>query len=140
MQQVTPDIGEDFGPVEQGLMYAFILDLFQGLREGTPRRGFTHMPVKQTGLALLDPTKTSPENWMVSCVITGHLVTVLRGQEDFRMADHSTCLREGRAEVQKWVVLQVEKALTETLAGYPAQDERRRTEVGAQEWRDALFL
>ena len=60
----------------------------------------------------------------MSYVITGHLVAVLRGQEEFRTADHSTYLREGRAEVRKWSVLRVEEALTETLAGVPVQNAR----------------
>ena len=62
--------------------------LFQGLGEGTPGRGVTHLPVKQAGLALSDPTKTAPETWTASCVITRHLVVALRVQEEFRMVDH----------------------------------------------------
>ena len=37
--------------------------------------------MKQAGLAFPDPTKTAPENWMATCVITGQLVAVLRFQE-----------------------------------------------------------
>ena len=77
MEQVTPDIGDAFGPAEQALRYAFILALFQVLGEGILERGFTCLPVKQAVLALHDPTKTAPENWMESCVITGHLVAAL---------------------------------------------------------------
>ena len=62
--------------------------LFQGLGEGTPGRRVTRLPVKQAGLDRPDPTKTALENWTASCVITGHLVAALRGQEEFRMADH----------------------------------------------------
>ena len=80
MQRFTPKIGNSFGPVEQALRDAFILDLFQGLVEVTPERKVTSLPVKQAGLALLDSTKTAPENWKASCVITGHLVAALRGQ------------------------------------------------------------
>ena len=64
--------------------------LFQGVGEVTPEREVTHLSVKQAGLALPDPTKTE------SCVITEHIVTVLRGQEEFRTADHTAYLREGR--------------------------------------------
>ena len=49
---------------------------------------------------------------MASCVIIGHLVAALRGQEEFRTADHSVCLREGRTAVQKRSVLLAEEALT----------------------------
>ena len=36
VHQVTPNIGDAFGPVEQALQDAFIPALFQGLGEGTP--------------------------------------------------------------------------------------------------------
>ena len=70
MQRVIPYIGDAFGPVEQGMREDFIPALFQGLREGTPGRGVPCLPMKQAGLDLPDPTKTAPENWMASCVIT----------------------------------------------------------------------
>ena len=85
--------------------YAFIPVLFQGLREGKPGRGFSHLPMKQTGMELPYLTKTAPENWMASFVITGHLIAALRVQEEFQMADHSGSLQEGRSEVQKMSIL-----------------------------------
>ena len=96
MHRVTPDIGDTFGPVETALRKMFILSLFQGVVEGTLGWGFARLPVKQTGLALTDPTKTGPKNWTASCVITGNLVAALRFQEEFRTADHSAYMREGK--------------------------------------------
>ena len=93
MQRVTPDIGNAFCPVDKALRETFVLARYQGLGEGAPEQGVTLLPVEQAGLALLDPTLTDPENWTVSCVITGHLVAALRGQVEFRTADHSACLR-----------------------------------------------
>ena len=81
VQQVTPDIGDAFGPVEQALREAFIPSLFRGLGERTPGRGVTYPPVKQAGLSLPDINKTPPENCMESCVITGNIVTSFRSQE-----------------------------------------------------------
>ena len=78
MQHITHKIREAFGPVEQVLQDAFILDLFMVMGKVVPRREFNRLPVKQAGLVLPDPTKTAPENWMTSYVITGHLVAVLR--------------------------------------------------------------
>ena len=89
MQRVTPDIWNAFRTVETALRYTFLLDLVQGIVEGTPKQAVTCLPVKQAGLTLLYPTKTVPENWTKSCVITGHLVAALRGQEEFLTADHT---------------------------------------------------
>ena len=84
-------------------------------------RGVTRLSVKQAGLDLPDPTKTAPENWMASCVITGHLVAALRGHEVFKTADHLACLREGRTTMPKRSVLMAEEALAETIVGDPVQ-------------------
>ena len=61
MNRVTPEVGNSFGPVEKALRETFVLALFEGLWEGVPERGVTHLPVKQAGLALPDPSHLAPE-------------------------------------------------------------------------------
>ena len=108
MQRVTPVIGDAFGLVEEALRETLLPAIFQGLGEGAPWREVTHLPVKQAGLALPDLKKTDPENCTESCVITGHLVAAIRGQADFRTADHLACLQEVRTAVQKRSVLRAD--------------------------------
>ena len=134
MQRFTPGIREAFGPVKKALRETFMPEIFKGLGDGVPERGFTRLPVKQAELALPDPTKTAPENWTVYCVITGYLVVALRGQVEFRTADHSTCLQGGRAAVWRRVIQRAEEALAATLEGAPVQRARRlrrETKTGA---------
>ena len=159
MQPVTPGVGNAFRPVEAALQETFVPALFEVLREGMPERGVTRLPVKQAGLALPDPSQTVPENWTASCVITGHLVAALWGQVEFWTADHSACLQEGRTEVWRRGHWQAEEDMMTALEGAPVLHARRLqratntgawlivqpstvngTELGAQEWRDALFL
>ena len=102
VQRVTPGVGDAFGPVEEALREIFVPALYEGLRGGVPERDITHLPVKQAGLALPDPTQMAPENWKASCVITGHLVAALRVQVEFRTVDHWACLREVRTDVRRW--------------------------------------
>ena len=112
----------------------FIVVLLQDLEEGATGRGVTRLSVKQAGLVLTDPTKTAPENWMASCVITGHLFAALRGQEDFWTVDHSSCLQEGRTTVREMIILLIEEAFSETIGGSPVQGTRRlksATKMGA---------
>ena len=91
-QRVIPGIGDAFGPLEKALRENFFLALFEGLVEGAPWRGVTHLPVKQARLDLPILMLTPPQNWTSSCVITGHLVAVLTGQVEFLTADHSACI------------------------------------------------
>ena len=93
VQRLTPGVGAAIAPVEEALREVFLPALFQGLTEGLQTRENTRLPVKQAGLAIPDLVLTAPENWTASCVITGHLVSALRGQTTFWTADHTACLR-----------------------------------------------
>ena len=102
---VAPVISNDFRPVEMALKETFVPALFEVLGDGVSEQGVTRLPVKQAGLALPDPYHTAPENWMASCVITGHLVAALKGQVEFRTAYR----REGSPAYQSnrrdWLLL-----------------------------------
>ena len=122
---MTPGVGDAFRPVETALKKTFVPALFEGLGEGVPEQGVTHLPIKQEGLALPDPSHTAPENWTASCVITGNLVAALRGQVEFRMEDHSACLREGLTAVWRRGQQRAEEALTAALEGAPVFHARQ---------------
>ena len=78
---------------------------------------------------------------------------------ELRKEDHSACLQEGRTAVLKWSAQRAEEALAATITGAPVQGAHcmrratnngswltvqpsmvNKTELGAQEWRDKLFL
>ena len=134
VQWITPYIGDAFGPLQIALRDTFAPDFLQGVGEGTRGQGVTLLPMKQAVFALPDPTNTARENWRASCVIKGHLVAVLRGQEKFRMEDHSAYMIQGRVQVRKRTVLRSQEALEETLEGSLVQVScrlRRTTKTGA---------
>ena len=60
VQTVTPGVGAAFAPVEEALREVFLPALFRGLTERLPKREKTRLPVKQAGLAILDPVLTAP--------------------------------------------------------------------------------
>ena len=134
MQQVTPDIEDDFGPVKKALRYSFIPNLFQGIGEVISGRRVTYLPVKQAGMPPPEPTLAEPDNWTAPCVIKVHIVAELRGQEEFRMEDHAKFSRERREEAWKRNARRPYEELEETLLGAPAQVARhlrRVTKKGA---------
>ena len=125
----------------------------EGVLDESPGRAITCLSVKQAGLALPEPTQMAPDNWQASCVITGHLVSALRGQVPFWTADRVACLRDGRAEVRRKSVAKamasLEATITRALEVVTRQLRRatktgawltvqpstgNRTELGAQEW------
>ena len=53
-------------------------------------------------------------NWMASCVITGHLVIVLRGTAEFRSWDHALLMGGGRDDIQWQHTEAAETALGES--------------------------
>ena len=56
VQRVTSHIGEAFRSVEESLEKSFIRALFKGATVEVPKIGITRLPVKQAGLAILNPT------------------------------------------------------------------------------------
>ena len=119
MQRVTPGIGDAFGSVEEEINTAFIPELFHDVGDGAPGTEITRLPMKQAGLALPDPTRTAPDNWQTSCVITGHLVSELRGQVTIRTTNHADCLRDGRAAVRRKSVAKAMASLEATITRAP---------------------
>ena len=86
-----------------------------GRRRGNTGAGVTCLPVKQAGLVLPDPTKTAPKKNTASCVITGHLVAALRGQEDSITADNAAYMSEGEVRGEEYYHL----AIGGGTGGYP---------------------
>ena len=78
--------------MEDNLQNTFLPDLFQGGMSQIPRRAITGLPFKKSGVALPDPTHTTGENWMASCIITGHLAAELHKTDEFRSGDHALLL------------------------------------------------
>ena len=110
--------------VVEGASGYFIAGPIPGIgRGGTKDRG--HLSVSEKGgTTLLEPTKTAPENWRASCVITGHLLAALRGQMEFRTADHLACIKEGRKVVWWRSAQKARESLAVTFTWYPVQGAR----------------
>ena len=92
-------------------------------------------------------------------MITGHLVTALCGTTKFRSGDHALLMGQGKVEIKQRHAEEADTSLREDWAAASKPGARRlgkiqwtgawllvltstvnETELGAQEWRDPLFL
>ena len=80
IRRVKPIVRDSFGPVEEALRRLFLQYLFQGKITIVLTRGFIHLPVNQSRLALPDPTLSALDHWTALCVVTVHLVAVIWGR------------------------------------------------------------
>ena len=90
-----------FQPIENALCNTFLQALYKRSTSQIHERAVTGLPAKKYGIALPYPTQTASDNWAVSCVITGNLVTEIRGTDDFQLGDYALLMGEGRYEIQQ---------------------------------------
>ena len=76
VQSVTPRAGVEFTLISDALQRYFLPLMLQAGAHILGRY-VTQLRVKQAGLSLTDPTLSDAENWMVSCIVTRHLVATL---------------------------------------------------------------
>ena len=120
--RVTPGIGITFQAVEDGLRDTFLPAIFQGAAFQTPGRSITGLPIRQAGFAPPDPIQTVGSNWVVSCVITGHLVAEIRGMDELRSGDRALLMGDVREDIWWQRAEVVETSLGEDRAAASKTD------------------
>ena len=74
VQRINQGVGGEFHPVEDALRRDFVLTLFHRVERHISVWDVTQLPINRTGLALPDPTLSSPEYCTASCIVTVHLL------------------------------------------------------------------
>jgi hypothetical protein len=97
----------------------FLPALFGNESVDNTRRRLACLPVKCTGVALPDATKTAEQNRTASTIVCGHIVAALRGNEIFRSPEHKTIMSAGKAEIRKRNVTRDEGQMESILSGLP---------------------
>ena len=75
-----------------------------------PGHKITISPFKQAVMAIPDPTQMAYFNFTVLCVVTGHLVTDLRGRTEFRSEYHTHIIKDGRSNIRRQLGQEDEEA------------------------------
>ena len=80
-------------------------------------RTITAVLVKHEGLAIPDPTQTSQVNCIALCVVTRHLVMVLRGRIKYKSREHAQLLIDVCSDIRRQKAHGPEEALTAMVGG-----------------------
>ena len=159
MHHISPEVGHALCLVEDSQWENFFPELFQWLEEDMPDWEVTQIWAKYVGLALLDLTLSSPDNWTASWVVTGHLSDDLQRWKYFLFGDHAQMKKDICAEIRRHNSTKGIREMNEMMVHilppkvhctrrrrktddwiYFHQSTSNGMEIGVQEWRDALLL
>ena len=108
-------------------------DHLMGAMVKVPAQGDTHLTLKQVSLAIPNLTMYASSNWTASRVVTGHLVTDIRGRIEFNTGDNSLLLRQGCRYIRCYNVHTKQAILKETMSASPDLEAcrlRQETKTG----------
>ena len=91
-----------------------------GANANIPVRGFTHRQSNTRELAIPNPIISASQNWMASCVITGHLYADIQRRTEFWTGYHALLMKEGFEDIRRRNVQNVKAVLEETMSTAPA--------------------
>ena len=86
---------------DKALCQEILPDLFHGVEEHMPDWAIMGLLIKRAVQAIPGPTMTAQENFTMSCVVTGHLVSYLRFCEEFPPREHAQLLTNVRVDIQR---------------------------------------
>ncbi len=124
LQQVTEGLGNEFSKIALELSYTFLPALFGVESVSDTQRQLASLPVKFAGLAIPYPTKTAERNWSASTLICGHIIAAIRGTTIYRLADHLSVLKSGRAKLRKRSQVRSEAEMNTILVSTPVGESR----------------
>lgn len=116
-QRVLDDIGDQFQPMEDAITSTCLPSLFgiKDIKEEEHIRKLAALPVKFSGLAILDPTTTAKDNHNASTLITAETVSALRGNKTFNSVDHQNCMATCKGEMRTRKLERHEQQLNDIL-------------------------
>jgi hypothetical protein len=93
---VTKGIDVEFSGIEYELQTKFLPALFGKESLTDSHRQLTCLPIQKAGIAIVNPTESAGGNYTASMVACGHLISALRGKEDFQSVTHQSTMAERR--------------------------------------------
>ena len=85
LQRTTPDIEHLLQGLQDDILNKFIPSLFgeDTFTDDDYRHLFINLPIKHAGMAISNPASQAQKNWNDSVVLNTHLISALRGKEEF---------------------------------------------------------
>ena len=140
VQRVIPDCGDKFAPVEKAIAESFLPALFgDQIEQGDYRRSLARLPVKFAGLAIPDPTESAKTNYEASTQTCSHLIAAIRGEKEFKSADHKAVISEVKSE-RKGRIEEAHEREFRSITSSLGRDTRRAIARGREtgQWLNVL--
>jgi hypothetical protein len=77
------------------------------------------IPVKKAGLAIPNPMETADTNWMALMLSCGHLISAIRGMEEFSSTEHTSIMNAGKAKMAACYLSESQDKLSRELQRIP---------------------
>jgi hypothetical protein len=128
VQRVTPHLNQAFAPLELAIAQTFLPALLNcTIDEAAHLRPLIALPVRQGGLGILDPTKTSDHCYSASTAITSLLTDSLVNNKPLCAMEHRRTAAIGRQDAKTHLRLTNEDVLFTILAAAKPMEKRRIT-------------
>jgi hypothetical protein len=126
VQRVTPNIHLAFAPLELAIAQIFIPALLNcTIEEAAPLRPLIALPVRNGGLGILDPTKTSDHCYSASTSITSLVTDSLIHGKPLCAMEHRRTAAIGRLAAKNHLRATNDDNLSTILANSKPMDKRR---------------
>ena len=98
VQRTTPNISPRFEQVRQALTDTFLPALFgERLEADDPRLPLAQLPVRYSGLGLLDPVRSASRNYKASLSAAQHFLAATLGNTRFSTMDHASSVASAKS-------------------------------------------
>ena len=112
LQRVAKCPDQAFALLEKEIADTFLPTLFN---QTPPPREITSLPVKHAGIAVMNPEKTSPNNYQASTSATAEIVSGLRQTRPFLLQDHKNTVNAAREAYKERMFAEHKSSLDKAL-------------------------
>ena len=126
MLRVIPNIDKELQPLQDHLAQTFLPSLFGTTFSADKQyvQQLAFLPIKHSGLSLINPVSSSSQVYQDSRTLTSHLVSSLQGTTCFSLPEHLAIRKETRHQIAAARTLSSDSTLDTILTTLPPTTSR----------------